>query len=376
MRDWDLVVFCGPSLPPAEARKLSRGKVLPPARQGDVYRVLPRQPKVIALIDGLFESVPSVWHRELMAAMDAGVTVFGASSMGALRAAELTDFGMIGVGQVYRWVADGTVTDDAEVALLHADAEHHFRALTVPLVTVRFACQEGVRQKRLTRPEARRVLSAASALQYQERTWAQVLEGAAPAAKRRAAILEWLRVGAPDIKHRDAIACVEAARTFLEQGARGAVPPLRPVPSHARHRQLEQTPSLIGAVEVPGAEVLAALRGGARGEALQTEGLRTLALAAYARSLGLSVPPEELAAEWEGLSLGLGRQLPMLGLDPGQLRRIAEARCLERRVLAQSTGLFPDGPSATEGLALAARLSGDWKAAATGLARREETQGK
>ena len=58
-------------------------------------------PARIAIIDGLFEQVPAVWHKELLFAMARGVEVSGAASMGALRAAELHAFGMIGVGPTF-----------------------------------------------------------------------------------------------------------------------------------------------------------------------------------------------------------------------------------------------------------------------------------
>lgn len=94
----DVVVFLGPTLPVAEAKQLVRATFLPPARQGDVFRVLSDRPGVIVLIDGVFEAVPSVWHHELRAALASGVHLVGASSMGALRAAELHGEGMLPVG--------------------------------------------------------------------------------------------------------------------------------------------------------------------------------------------------------------------------------------------------------------------------------------
>src|SRR4051812_27007288 len=101
------VVFLGPSLPVAAARALLPGaRFLPPARKGDVYRELHRGVEVVVLIDGVFQSTASVWHRELLAALDNGVTVIGASSMGALRAAELHPHGMIGEGLIYEWYRD------------------------------------------------------------------------------------------------------------------------------------------------------------------------------------------------------------------------------------------------------------------------------
>ena len=110
-----LVVFLGPSLSEEEAQALVPCRVLPPAGQGDVWRALSLRPRAIALVDGVFEAQPSVWHHELLAALDAGVAVFGGGSMGALRAAELVDHGMVGVGQVFEAYRRGELVDDAEV---------------------------------------------------------------------------------------------------------------------------------------------------------------------------------------------------------------------------------------------------------------------
>ncbi|MGZ5959233.1 MAG: TfuA-like protein, partial [Myxococcaceae bacterium] len=102
-----MIAFLGPSLPAAEARGLGELELRPPARRGDIWRALVRAPRAIALVDGVFEASPSVWHHELRAALDAGVRVFGAASMGALRAAELAAEGMRGVGCVHAWVCAG-----------------------------------------------------------------------------------------------------------------------------------------------------------------------------------------------------------------------------------------------------------------------------
>ena len=103
-----LVAFLGPSLPADEARRIAPGAaLLPPAGQGDVWPALERRPRAIALVDGVFEGRPSVWHHELLDALDAGVAVFGGASMGALRAAELAGHGMVGVGEIHRAYATG-----------------------------------------------------------------------------------------------------------------------------------------------------------------------------------------------------------------------------------------------------------------------------
>ena len=58
-------------------------------------------PRDIGIIDGYFEATPTVWHKEILWAMTQGIHVYGAASIGALRAAELHDFGMVGIGRVY-----------------------------------------------------------------------------------------------------------------------------------------------------------------------------------------------------------------------------------------------------------------------------------
>jgi hypothetical protein len=73
-------------------------------------------PRQIVLIDGIFYHGLSVWHRELVYAMLEGIVCIGAASMGALRAAELYRYGMIGVGQIFERYRDGE-EDDSLVAL-------------------------------------------------------------------------------------------------------------------------------------------------------------------------------------------------------------------------------------------------------------------
>ena len=60
------VVFAGPTLwkdPVLQAEDLAW---LPPAGQGDVYRIAHKRPPAIGLIDGRFETCPAVWHKEIL----------------------------------------------------------------------------------------------------------------------------------------------------------------------------------------------------------------------------------------------------------------------------------------------------------------------
>ena len=176
------IVFTGPTLPAREAARQLDALYLPPVAQGDVYRAALRRPRAIGIIDGYFERVPAVWHKEILWAMAQGIHVFGSASMGALRAAELADFGMEGVGKVFEAYRDGVLEDDDEVALMHAPAEYGFRALSEPMVNIRFTL-ERAEAAGVVGAAARRALeSAAKRLHYRERTYPAVLRRAAEGA--------------------------------------------------------------------------------------------------------------------------------------------------------------------------------------------------
>jgi hypothetical protein len=366
----DVVAFLGPSLGADEARRLGPCRVLPPARAGDVLAVLPERPLAIALVDGLFDTTPAVWQHELLLALDAGVAVFGGGSMGALRAAELAPLGVVGVGRIFRWYRDGVLDDDGEVALLHGDAEHGYRPLTVPLVAIRAAAEDAGAEGLLSAREARALVAAGASMPYAGRTWPRVLAAARLPEPARARVRAFLP-RAKDPKAEDARACVSAAIAYARARRAGSPPPPRPgarVPSHVRRFRLQRALTVVpGAGAIPSGEVLAAL--GRRPDAgrLAAEGLRRALLTALARSAGLrpgaGEGPSALAAWLARLGVPARRRdafLAACGLDEGAALALGEDLALEAQVLAAAERFAPDGPSFTEGLALAARLTGAW----------------
>jgi hypothetical protein len=170
------VVFAGPSLSAARARAILSGAiVLPPARCGDVLAALRLRPSAIVLIDGLYDTTPAPWHKEILWALEAGVPVVGAASMGALRAAELDRFGMTGVGAVYRDYRDGQRHADADVAVLQVTGPGGDRATTDPLVDIEAAVAEWTAAGRLGAGAAGAVLAAARATHFTQRSAAAAL---------------------------------------------------------------------------------------------------------------------------------------------------------------------------------------------------------
>jgi len=376
----DLVVFLGPSLPAAEARALGPCRVLPPARAGDLFAVLPERPLAVALVDGVFEAVPSIWQHELAAAQAAGVQVFGGGSMGALRAVELRRAGVVGVGRIFGWFRDGLLCDDAEVALLHAGREHGWRPFTVPLVDVRHAVTSAVAAGAASAREGKAVLAAAAACFYQDRTWPRLLAAARISGAARARLGQALPA-VPSLKARDALATVAAALDYVRARRAGAPPPpspdAAPVPSHVRRQRLATARAAppVGR-PVAGAAVLRALSRRPDAGRLAAQGLRRAVLAALARSLGLTVPPSEVAAAERAWLAAHGVTpadrdafLAAAALDDGAARALVEDLALESALLGASERILPDGPSWMEGLALEARLTGAWGEALRSLDR-------
>ena len=201
-----IAVFAGPSLDRADA-SVPGITYLPPAAEGDLYRAARQGPRAIGLIDGYFEAQPAVWHKEILWAMSQGIHVFGAASMGALRAAELWSFGMQGAGLIYRAYRRGVLIDDAEVAVLHGPPELGYPSVTEALVNVRANLSRARAAGMLATEPRRLVLQAAESIYYKDRTWERILAEAVRngvAAEEAAALKMWLKANSFDLKRRDA----------------------------------------------------------------------------------------------------------------------------------------------------------------------------
>jgi hypothetical protein len=220
----EIFVFLGPSLAESSARAELDAVYLPPVSEGDVYRLWRRRPRAIGIVDGYFQHVPAVWHKEIMWVMERGVHVFGAAGLGALRAAELDAFGMRGVGRVYQAFRDGTLDRDDEVAVGHGSAEDEYRARSEAMVNIRKTLQAAHDQGIISAATQQALIRAGTALFYQERTWPALLAtaeaastaaAAGTAAAELSALREWLPIGRIDQQAADTVAMLREMRCFL-----------------------------------------------------------------------------------------------------------------------------------------------------------------
>jgi hypothetical protein len=215
------IIFAGPSLPPRERPSVAGLAWRPPVRQGELYLAALQRPALIGVIDGYFELLPTVWHKEILWAMAQGIHIYGAASIGALRAAELADFGMNGIGHIYRQFRTGALTDDDEVAVLHGPAEVGYVQVTEAMVNVRATVDRALQLGVVEPALAAALFSIAKSLFYKDRTYEAILKsaakhGLAPEALRRFA--SWLPGGQVDQKRIDAEEMLHAMVAHLAGG--------------------------------------------------------------------------------------------------------------------------------------------------------------
>lgn len=213
-----IYVFLGPTLSVEEARTELDAVYLPPVSQGDVYRVTISEPRAIGIIDGYFNQVPAVWHKEVLYAMAAGIHVYGSASMGALRAAELAAFGMQGVGRIFEDFHSGALEDDDEVAVLHGDAESGYRSMSEAMVNIRPTLARAAKEGALSASSHAALLDLAKRWYYPERSYAELLRRAHEVGVSEAevsALRDFLPRGRIDQKREDALEMLRRMRAEI-----------------------------------------------------------------------------------------------------------------------------------------------------------------
>lgn len=206
-----IVVYLGPTMPWSQARRILPDAVfLPPAAQSDIISAVDElSPTGILLVDGVFTQQLSVWHKEILYALERGVAVYGSSSMGALRVAETAAYGARGFGAIFDAYASGELTDDDEVAVAHAGAEWEYRSLSDAMVNIRQTLRRARETGVLDDDQHALTVDLAKRRFFPERSYATLLADAAQAGLPAAVLSglrEFIRTSAVDAKRDDAVA--------------------------------------------------------------------------------------------------------------------------------------------------------------------------
>lgn len=345
-----VIVFLGPSLPRPEAAKALDAAFRPPACRGDIHRALRERCRTIVLIDGEFHGRPSVWHREILDAIAEGVTVHGSSSMGALRAAELHSFGMVGHGRIFEWYRDGVIEADDEVALTYGPQELGYPPFSEPLVNIRATLAAAV--PALISDEERDCLIAhAQSLHYPQRSFSALLDGGPAAgwsAGRRAALADFFRHARIDRKQQDAVEALQSVAAAPNRRGEGA--------GRAPANALWRRERLVAEGLVPNVEATDAVR------IAQTAGIAADALpalrdalselffvSAWARAHGICATAEDFARVRHGIA-------PAADLSPDRIEQLLAARATARAAVR----LFSARANAADAAAARRAIVLDW----------------
>jgi hypothetical protein len=229
------IVFAGPSLHGVDRSAFAAITFRPPARRGDVIQAVADGARVIGLIDGVFENMPSIWHKEILHALSQGIAVAGAASMGALRAAECHAFGMIGIGSVFDAYRSGTLEDDEDVAQLHGPAELGYVPLSEPRVNIRATLAHLRDKGRLRADEHARLLDAAGSIFFKDRSYRRIVERAGFDIARQQELTRLLKTENINLKRQDALLLLGLINTRTLPN---------PSPPGTHHWQLADTRSL------------------------------------------------------------------------------------------------------------------------------------
>ncbi len=213
-----VAVFAGPSLPPEDRPRIEGVTYLPPAARGDVERAA-KEYDAVLLIDGLFHHDLAPSPKECYASL-AHARMFGAASMGALRAAECAQYGFTPLGAIAGWYVHDAVDGDDEVAVLTHPERHE--ALSVALVNVRYVARIAYRRGLLDVTQHNALIEGARRIFYMDRTWDDVAEFA-PAAARDAIAQIAQRYG--DLKRSDARFALRTLLRWRERAVKAIVLP-------------------------------------------------------------------------------------------------------------------------------------------------------
>ena len=207
-----IIVFLGPSLDLTAAEKILSAEYRPPAKRGDLLAAVHDGATIIGLIDGVFHQESAVAHREILTAIKKGVRVVGASSMGALRAAEMDTLGMVGIGEIYWMYKSGELESDDEVALVFDPSSG--LALAEPLTNIRFTLKRAREEGIIDAAEHDALLASARSVFYPQRTYRTIVSQTNDTVdtKTQERFLVWVEKGQCDQKREDAVEALEYIR--------------------------------------------------------------------------------------------------------------------------------------------------------------------
>lgn len=210
-------IYSGLSLRKEQSHQILPGAdFIGPIKRGDVYKDIQDRVNFILIIDGQFQQVLAVSPGELMDVLQVGIKVYGSSSMGAMRAAELESYGMVGVGRIFSEIRDTPYFRDdylgqaftPEGAVVHS----------LPYMDIKIGCEILRKKNELSEGQMKIILSAYKNLHFSQRNPAALFE---ILTKKKNSALANIALKIPKLirstKNQDALLLVKRVKNDIEK---------------------------------------------------------------------------------------------------------------------------------------------------------------
>jgi hypothetical protein len=168
------IVFLGPSLSVDRAKTILDADYRKPAKKGDLLQLILRETESVGLIDGFFlQDYPPTPIEVYNLVKKKGTVVYGSSSLGALRAVELSKYGMIGVGKIYNLFRRGILDSDDEVAVSFTDYSNY---KSEALIDIRYNLFLAEKKSVINNETKRHILRVSKDIYFPYRTYDDILD--------------------------------------------------------------------------------------------------------------------------------------------------------------------------------------------------------
>ena len=171
------IVFLGPSLNLEKAKKVINADFRPPAKKGDFIKLsMMSETFIVILIDGVFlQDYPPTPIEVFQVIRKNNFKVYGASSIGALRAVELEKFGMKGIGKIFELYRNNIINSDDEVAVTF-DSEYNL--ISEAMIDIRYNIFLAWKNKIINNETKKIMVKIAKSIYFPYRTYDSIIEKA------------------------------------------------------------------------------------------------------------------------------------------------------------------------------------------------------
>ncbi len=212
-----IVIYTGLSINFSDARRILDAEYHPPVKRGDINDLVTSRDdvEIIGIIDGVFHQSPAVSHKEILKALDKGITVVGGASMGALRACELYPYGMIGIGSIFNDYKTGVIDSDDDVAVsLNPDT---LEQVSESYINIKYNLERAVDEEIITPEQEQELLHITKDTYYPKRSFKYILDKSSLEQETKDTLTIYIDKSNYDIKTIDATAVIEYIKKLKEK---------------------------------------------------------------------------------------------------------------------------------------------------------------